>query len=467
MKTLSNLFNTVFTDIDNLNLKEYIKLINNKSSITEYQTIHKHHIIPRCWYTKNNIEIDNSSQNIVDLNLKDHIIAHVLMARYFYDVNDIEMSNNMIGAVNLLLNNIECPNVLSQEFLSFLDNAKLTRHRKYSDLLVEQMFDEYSKYEDTKEGYKAVKNKFNFKYSHDQLYDIFKERISQDKIQNHKIRTDRYWRSKLNKERLMYKGGKNIRSEGNKLIDSNDSKKLRPIIDECNLYGEEHVKFKYQFYSMYNFFRKCKRLGVLTDEECVKYKVDNDQNERYRSMKYGIVIINEMIKMFKYTEDKLITKEVLYKIALKFNIENPENIRTLLCRWMGYDDYKKILDIRKQYKKSKKMEEYNFKRKQDVKQTQEMYDFYLMNGAKDFKKKYNMSQTSGFLRKCRKIGIMTQTIREGRTSKEISYKGKVQSLNKWLIELNLDGKRHTIIRKHNEDGMSYTDIFNGYLNQNT
>lgn len=35
------------------------------------------------------------------------------MARYFYDVNDIEMSNNMIGAVNLLLNNIECPNVLS------------------------------------------------------------------------------------------------------------------------------------------------------------------------------------------------------------------------------------------------------------------------------------------------------------------------------------------------------------------
>ena len=116
---------------------------------------------------------------------------------------------------------------------------------------------------------------------------------------------------------------------------------------------------------------------------------------------------------------------------------------------------------------SKKMEKYNFKRKQDVKQTQEMYDFYLMNGAKDFKKKYNMSQTSGFLRKCRKLGIMTQTIREGRTSKEISYKGKVQSLNKWLIELNLDGKRHTIIRKHNEDGMSYTDIFNGYLNQNT
>ena len=64
-------------------------------------------------------------------------------------------------------------------------------------------------------------------------------------------------------------------------------------------------------------------------------------------MKYGIVIINEMIKMFKYTEDELITKEVLYKIALKFNIENPENIRTLLSRWMGYEDYKKILDIRK------------------------------------------------------------------------------------------------------------------------
>ena len=467
MKILSNLFNTVFTDIDNLNLKEYIKLINNKSSITEYQTIHKHHIIPRCWYTKNNIEIDNSSQNIVDLNLKDHIIAHVLMARYFYDVNDIEMSNNMIGAVNLLLNNIECPNVLSQEFLSFLDNVKLTRHRKYSDLLVEQMFDEYSKYEDTKEGYKAVKNKFNFKYSHDQLYDIFKERIAQDKLQNHKIRTDRYWRSKLNKERLMYKGGKNIRSEGNKLIDSNDSKKLRPIIDECNLNGEEYVKNKYQFYSMYNFFRKCKRLGILTDEECIKYKLENDQNERYRSMKYGMNIINEMIKIFKNTGDKMMTKEVLSKIALKFNIKNPGNIRSLLCRWMGYDQYKKILNIRIEYKNSKKSEKNNNKREQDIKHSQEMYDFYLMNGAKEFKKRYNMAQTSGFLRKCRKLGIMTSTIHENRPSKEISYKGKVQSLNKWLIELNLDGKRHAIIRKHNEDGMSYTDIFNGYLNQNT
>ena len=93
-----------------------------------------------------------------------------------------------------------------------------------------------------------------------------------------------------------------------------------------------------------------------------------------------------------------------------------------------------------------------------------MYDFYLMNGAKEFKKRYNMAQTSGFLRKCRKLGIMTSTIHENRPSKEISYKGKVQSLNKWLIELNLDGKRHSIIRKHNKDGMSYVDIFDGYLN---
>ena len=93
-----------------------------------------------------------------------------------------------------------------------------------------------------------------------------------------------------------------------------------------------------------------------------------------------------------------------------------------------------------------------------------MYEFYINHGTKEFKEKYNIKSTSDFLRKCRKLGIMTSTIHENRPSKEISYKGKVQSLNKWLIELNLDGKRHSIIRKHNKDGMSYVDIFDGYLN---
>lgn len=76
-------------------------------------------------------------------------------------------------------------------------------------------------------------------------------------------------------------------------------------------------------------------------------------------MKYGMDIINEMIKIFKNTGDKMMTKEVLSKIALKFNIKNPGNIRSLLCRWMGYGEYKEILNIRIEYKNSKKSEKNN------------------------------------------------------------------------------------------------------------
>ena len=79
-------------------------------------------------------------------------------------------------------------------------------------------------------------------------------------------------------------------------------------------------------------------------------------------MKYGIDVINEMINIFKYTEDKMMTKDVLSKIALKFNIKNPENIRSLLCRWMGNNEYKKILNIRNEYKNIKKTEKNNNKR---------------------------------------------------------------------------------------------------------
>lgn len=40
----------------------------------------KHHIIPRCWFKKNYIKIDNSKNNLVLLSLEDHIKVHRLAA---------------------------------------------------------------------------------------------------------------------------------------------------------------------------------------------------------------------------------------------------------------------------------------------------------------------------------------------------------------------------------------------------
>ena len=463
MKKLSELFNTAFIESNNSNLKQYIDLINNPSIINQNQIIHIHHIIPRCWFIRNNIEIDNSNENTIRLSIKDHIISHTLLARYYHDINDVEMSNYMIGAVEMLIKKLDQhPDILSQDFIPFINQFKFKKYKKYSEQTINDMFDEYSKYENTKEGYEAVKYKFNFKATHDQLKKIFLKNIDSNKVKEHRIKTDRYWRNKQMENRMGYKEGKNIKTIGNKLIKTKSKKKLRLILDECNELGEEYVKNKYGFYSMYNFFKRCKRLGIITDDECIKYGIDINDDGSSRSMKYGKKIINEMINMFKNINDGLSLKEIYTKIALKFNISNKESIQPLLYRWMNEEEFKTINSLRKDNQKS-----FNKKRIKDERKKnkmKEMYEFYINHGTKEFKEKYNIKSTSDFLRKCRKLGIMTSTIHENRPSKEISYKGKVQSLKKWLIELNLDGKRHAIIRKHNKDGMSYVDIFDGYLN---
>ena len=41
---------------------------------------HKHHIIPRCWFKKNNLPVDNSDDNIVLLTEEDHAKVHKLAA---------------------------------------------------------------------------------------------------------------------------------------------------------------------------------------------------------------------------------------------------------------------------------------------------------------------------------------------------------------------------------------------------
>lgn len=72
---------------------------------------HKHHIIPRCWFNKNNLPVDNSKDNLVLLSPEDHAKVHKLA--YLCCKNEIKsslrfayyMTNNIYKEMDLLGSN--------------------------------------------------------------------------------------------------------------------------------------------------------------------------------------------------------------------------------------------------------------------------------------------------------------------------------------------------------------------------
>jgi len=63
--------------IDNNYLNKYIELcLNNINTVKIKFKTERHHIIPKSYYILNNLEIDNSNTNLVNLSIEDHILAH-------------------------------------------------------------------------------------------------------------------------------------------------------------------------------------------------------------------------------------------------------------------------------------------------------------------------------------------------------------------------------------------------------
>lgn len=58
-----------------------------------------HHIIPRAWYKRQGINVDNSDENIVSLPGKDHFKAHYLMFKYLESTDDLDMTFRMLFPV--------------------------------------------------------------------------------------------------------------------------------------------------------------------------------------------------------------------------------------------------------------------------------------------------------------------------------------------------------------------------------
>ena len=75
---------TVMTDI--LKVFEYnqhfVAMMNiiNMARLNPPESGHKHHIIPKCWFRKNNLTIDNSDDNLVLLTKEQHMKVHKLAA---------------------------------------------------------------------------------------------------------------------------------------------------------------------------------------------------------------------------------------------------------------------------------------------------------------------------------------------------------------------------------------------------
>lgn len=62
-------------------------IINNVETKKQKYKTQRHHIIPRCYYKRNNLEVDNSLDNLVNLLYQDHILAHYYLCMCIKDEN--------------------------------------------------------------------------------------------------------------------------------------------------------------------------------------------------------------------------------------------------------------------------------------------------------------------------------------------------------------------------------------------
>lgn len=111
------------TVLENEYLDKYVNLIelNRHRNYERYKT-NKHHIIPKSYFKKNKLDVDNSELNVVNLLYKDHALAHyyfALCTSYKYLKWDSEY------ALRYILNNknFKCSESYEQErsFIESLD----------------------------------------------------------------------------------------------------------------------------------------------------------------------------------------------------------------------------------------------------------------------------------------------------------------------------------------------------------
>lgn len=102
---------------DNEYLQRYLEIISKQASEDDY--FERHHIIPRCYYRLHDLEVDNSSENLVALSMKNHMLAH------YYLMNCVnkhsQIYRKLVFACNRVFNNSHMNLISEEDAIKFAD----------------------------------------------------------------------------------------------------------------------------------------------------------------------------------------------------------------------------------------------------------------------------------------------------------------------------------------------------------
>lgn len=113
--------------VDNEFLDAYCSLCtDNKETAAQKFKTQRHHIVPKYYFNKNKLQIDNSSENLVNLHYRDHILAHYYLALC---AKEPEFSAAMIYAINIILGSKMDSQSLKDNLEEFIQNLD-----QYQDL---------------------------------------------------------------------------------------------------------------------------------------------------------------------------------------------------------------------------------------------------------------------------------------------------------------------------------------------
>jgi len=103
---------------DNMYLDKYCELcFNNKNTHKQKFKTQLHHIIPKWYFRYNNLVIDNSASNTVNLFYKDHVLAHYYLALC---AKDKKFLSAMIYAINIIIGSKQIKDDIKTDLNSIL-----------------------------------------------------------------------------------------------------------------------------------------------------------------------------------------------------------------------------------------------------------------------------------------------------------------------------------------------------------
>lgn len=223
--------------INNEYLDKYCNLINiNKETKKEKFKTQKHHIIPKCYYRYKKLEIDNSVQNLVNLQHKDHALAHYYLCLC---ISDKRLRHALISAL-IFITNSKLEQITEVDLIKFLPYYQTLcelRNKYRSEL-----------YKDKKKGPFTEEHKQKLSLAHKGYKPsvLTKEKISKANKGKHYHNIGRKWSEETKQKMSKSKKGKSTTwSKGksrNNEIKAKLSESIKGRIRITNTFENKMVK---------------------------------------------------------------------------------------------------------------------------------------------------------------------------------------------------------------------------------